>query len=598
MNSQYIKANYIPNIYGKMKYYIPNENKAYEYLQYLQKIPTIGVPLYYNEQNNFYNLAECEKSTRYYPNERNNIDAYSNSFTKFSNTNKCDNSINSNYSNNNISNSVSNYSIGNNSLINSSTPLVNDISNFKQVVSKSNTKNTSCDNSLNIQKEEISNNSIINNELSISKNYDKSSNPSGNTYNNLNNNITLFEFPQSSCNYVPEKNLKYLEENKFPWDININSIHEESKNNNICEKNYLNSNIKVKINTEQIESNLINNNPNNCINFNNDNIIESSSYKTIKNPQKIITNDTNSNKNINQNSFSSFIYDNSKKKLFNYNKSNNKVIRNFFEPSSNTPLLSSPALNIYNNNLDKSSLQKNNIVTDFKNNQEIKDNSCDNKNELNNPPANLPNNNFNQINNNLLFNRQSSLIKTKSNLISNNIKEIKPSDKYSQYMLEQINKIRINPRNYISKLKKAEECLKQDKKGNVYYPGKIKVVLYRGKQTFEEVISSLEKMKPMKPLIYKKELSIKISDNKFDFSNGAYLKRKINELINRGVKLKTFWKDNINDPEFNLLLMIINSNPLKKTVNIRDVLNPELKYIGINSGMLDQYFVCYTVLSD
>ena len=105
-------------------------------------------------------------------------------------------------------------------------------------------------------------------------------------------------------------------------------------------------------------------------------------------------------------------------------------------------------------------------------------------------------------------------------------------------------------------------------------------------------------MKPMKPLIYKKELSIKISDNKFDFSNGVYLKRKINELINRGVKVRSFWKDSVNAPEFNLLLMIINSNPLRKTVKIKDVLNPEFKYIGINSGMLDQYFVCYTVLSD
>ena len=165
-------------------------------------------------------------------------------------------------------------------------------------------------------------------------------------------------------------------------------------------------------------------------------------------------------------------------------------------------------------------------------------------------------------------------------------------------MLEQINKIRSNPRSYISKLKKAEDCLQQDKNGNVYYPGKLKVVLYRGKQTFEDIISSLDKMKSMKPLIYKKDLCIKISNNKLDFNNGTYLKRKVNELINSGVKIKTFWKDNINDPDFNLLLMIINDNPLRKVVKIKDVLNPELKYIGINSGMLDQYFVCYIVLSD
>ena len=618
MHSQYIKANYIPNIYGKMKYYIPNENKAYEYLQYLQKIPTISVPVYYNEQNNFYDLVECEKPIEHYSNEHSKIDTSSNSFAKYSDINKCDNSVDSNYANKepsnyrqnnlniNISNSVSNYSMKNNSVINSSTPLVNNISNFKQVVCEPNIDNNSCDNSLNKPKENIYNNSILPNEISISKNYDKSSNPSGNIYNDSNNNITLFEFPQSSYNYASEKNLQYLEERKFPWDININSIHEENKNNNnFCEMNYLNNNAKDEINTKQYESHLIKNNPNICINNDSKKIDESSDNITIKNPQQIKASDINSNKTINQNSFSSFIYDNSKEKLLNYNQSNNKVIRNFFEPSSNTPLLSSPALNIPYNNLNESSSQKNEIVTDFKdlsieekNIQEIKDNLKDDKNELNNPSINLPNNNFNQINNNLLFNQQSSLIKTKSNLISNNIKEHKPSDKYSQYMLEQINKIRTNPRSYISKLKKAEECLKQDKNGNVYYPGKIKVVLYRGKQTFEEVISSLEKMKPMKPLIYKTELCLKISDNKFDFTNGGYLKRKINELINRGVKVRAFWKDSVNAPEFNLLLMIINSNPLRKTVKIKDVLNPEFKYIGINSGMLDQYFVCYTVLSD
>ena len=49
----------------------------------------------------------------------------------------------------------------NNSVINSSTPLVNSISNFKQVVCEPNIDNNSCDNSLNKPKEKISNNSIL-----------------------------------------------------------------------------------------------------------------------------------------------------------------------------------------------------------------------------------------------------------------------------------------------------------------------------------------------------------------------------------------------------------------------------------------------------
>ena len=226
-----------------------------------------------------------------------------------------------------------------------------------------------------------------------------------------------------------------------------------------------------------------------------------------------------------------------------------------------------------------------------------------NKNKMSNPfiknnNTNMNLSNMNKKNNNLLLNQKNTLINTKSNLITKSIKEPRPSDDFSQYMFTQINKIRNNPRSFIDIFKKAKERIKTDKRGNLYYSGKIKVALYKGIEAFDEAITSLEKMKPMKSLIYKNELRIKISENKNDFKTGDYLRKKINGLIKSGVKIRAFWRDIINDPEINFLLMIVDDNPIRRGGKRKDILNPEMKYIGINSGMIEQYFVCYTVLSD
>ena len=165
-------------------------------------------------------------------------------------------------------------------------------------------------------------------------------------------------------------------------------------------------------------------------------------------------------------------------------------------------------------------------------------------------------------------------------------------------MLEQINEIRKSPQKFTEKLIKGKELIKFDKRGNLYYSGKIKVALYKGQAAFDDAILSLEKMKPMKPLIYRKELNIDISKDKKDFKSGEYLRKKINDLVKNGIKVSAFWRDIINDVDVNVLLMIVDDNPIKIGAKRKDILNPEMKYIGINSGKVGDYFVCYTVLSD
>ena len=64
------------------------------------------------------------------------------------------------------------------------------------------------------------------------------------------------------------------------------------------------------------------------------------------------------------------------------------------------------------------------------------------------------------------------------------------------------------------------------------------------------------------------------------------------------MKVRAFWRDIIKDAEINFLLMIVDDNPIRRGAKRNDVLNPEMKYIGINSGIVGENFVCYTVLSD
>lgn len=182
----------------------------------------------------------------------------------------------------------------------------------------------------------------------------------------------------------------------------------------------------------------------------------------------------------------------------------------------------------------------------------------------------------------------------------NNIKKLglKYDEYFTKYMFEQINNIRTNPKSFIKKIEKEKINISKDKRGNSIYKGKLKVALTKGKEAFNEAISSLKKIKPMKPLIFNKKLCVEISKNENEFKSGDYLRKKIIELINNGVKIKAFWRDIIKDPEINFLLMIIDDNPIKPGEKRKDILNNKMKYIGINAAYLGNDFVCYLVLCD
>jgi hypothetical protein len=173
-----------------------------------------------------------------------------------------------------------------------------------------------------------------------------------------------------------------------------------------------------------------------------------------------------------------------------------------------------------------------------------------------------------------------------------------PSDYFSQYMFEHINQIRNNPKKFIKIIKESISNIGYNKKGNLIYIGDLKVALYKGKIAFEEAIDSLSRTKPMNSLIFKSELCVDIPQKEKYFKSGDYLRKEIKEKVKNGIIIRAFWRDIINDPKINFLLMIVDDNPIRRGDKRKDILDPKMKYIGINSGTMGKSFVCYTVLSN
>ena len=611
MTSQYNNVIYIPTDINQMNYYNPYQTNPYHYIKYVPTNlpiaqPVMNLPVIYNNQNNnFSDFVDCEVTIDDSQNFKNVPTSYGNSGLGNSNSRMSNNPINYMRSkspkvlrNNNLGlnksgilyyqsnsqkanqNSVLNYSLESYEPIKSNTPLLNNVSNFKPVQYTNNNVNQFVANTP-VKKRSFA----FPNTLSASTVHKKYSQVSRNKIN-LKKNITAFQPQRTFNNYSPTQNYQSLPVNIIPIDLNNRTI--TNTNNNMVLNN------AIQMNQKKNQSKLLNNNP----------YIRLSTGSSKKK-----RNSDSSNKDLFQNSLSPIMIDNSKEKFLNSNSSiNNQSLSKVFKECSNTVLLSnSPSNSNFNaNNIIRTSSTNKLDISDFNDPKVLAGKNPSLASDLNNNSQSIRksittmNNKMNNpfIKNSNTLKHQNTLINTKSNLITKSLKEQKPSEDFSQYMFDQINKIRNNPRSFIETFKKAKDRIKKDKKGNLYYSGKIKVALYKGNEAFDETISALEKMKPMKSLLYKKNLSIKISENKNDFKTGDYLRKKINELIKSGVKIRAFWRDIIHDPEVNFLLMIVDDNPIRRGGKRKDILNPEMKYIGINAGMIDQYFVCYTVLSD
>ena len=71
---------------------------------------------------------------------------------------------------------------------------------------------------------------------------------------------------------------------------------------------------------------------------------------------------------------------------------------------------------------------------------------------------------------------------------------------------------------------------------------------------------------------------------------------KVENMVNKGIIVRSFWRDIIRDPDLSLLLMIVDDTGEKSGMRRKDLLDSNMKYIGINSIEINGSFACYITL--
>ena len=217
------------------------------------------------------------------------------------------------------------------------------------------------------------------------------------------------------------------------------------------------------------------------------------------------------------------------------------------------------------------------------------------------------NNEENTYNNNNDINDQSEyLLKTinvnsqiqNKERIHNFQNDLLPSDDFSKYIFEQINELRKNPKAFVPLFESKKANIILDKKKRLIYKSKVRVALYKGVAMFDETIKCLEECEPMNELIFNPQMCIPLPENEEEIKSKNYMKDKVNEIIGKGISIKSFWKDYIKDPESSFVLMVVDDSDKKPGNKRKDLLNPNYKFIGISSKMINKSFVCYITLSD
>ena len=207
----------------------------------------------------------------------------------------------------------------------------------------------------------------------------------------------------------------------------------------------------------------------------------------------------------------------------------------------------------------------------------------------------IPENKKMIFNENFYYNCCKSLSKPNNN-DNYGIEEI-PKDEFSKYIFEKINQIRENPSSFVNIIEKAKKNISIDeKKGILIYKTTVKIALFRGEPSFDETIELLKNLSPMEKLIYRSELAIPPPNNLSDLVNKQYMNEKINEIVESGIFVKSFWRDIIKDPETCFILMIVDDTGLNGGLKRNDILDPDTKYIGISSKLIGKNFASYVTL--
>ena len=340
-----------------------------------------------------------------------------------------------------------------------------------------------------------------------------------------------------------------------------------------------------------------------------------------KENNKINENNDNDNKNI-----TNELDDNAKEEKI---KSNELLQSNKINPENPEIKLEKKELNNESLSSPRTEKLSNNIKINNRNNQnkeETKDetnkkiiiseqlkqanNNTSIKSELKNPEK-IDLFQINQKPNNMNNNSNNIHTKEKNDISINSIISSFYKNDYNTRMVDLINKLRTNPKEYakviLSNIQYIQKRVKitadditgqNEEKEEIFFKKKIKVELYRGEIAFFETAEFLQKLKPLKELIVKEEIKMNLlPETEEQIRNDKLLIKNQLDEIKKRFNISAFFKDNLRNPEIGLMLMIIGDNKNSQNKKRNALLNPNYKYIAINSKFIGDKFVSYFTFS-
>ena len=345
------------------------------------------------------------------------------------------------------------------------------------------------------------------------------------------------------CRFNNENNLEY--EFKYPNSLNIYS------NENIYENKEINKSIHKEKDKEKEKENILSSAP----------LIKPNKNEVINNLKSQLKNEEN--------------IDNMNKERVNKNdNTNNNIIKNEIIKIENKP----------------------NIP------QIIKENKSNNKN----------NENILKSTNKQSENEKDNIKeKNKINVSINSVVSSSNKGDYNSRIIDLINKLRTDPKSFaeiiLSNMQYINKKIKivsdnttghVEEKIQIFFQKKVKVELYRGEEAFIETANFLHNLKPLNQLIYKDDIKINIlPENEEEIKNDKFLLKDQIIEIRKKSNINAFFKDNVKNPEIGLMLMIIGDYKTSQNKKRNTILNPDYKYIAVNSKFIGQKFVSYFTFS-
>ncbi len=172
----------------------------------------------------------------------------------------------------------------------------------------------------------------------------------------------------------------------------------------------------------------------------------------------------------------------------------------------------------------------------------------------------------------------------------------KPGDEFSEYIFDNINKIRENPQSFIEEIEQSKKNIILDKRGLYIYKSTVKVALNKGVQAFDEAINFLKNLRPMNKLLFSKELIIDPPNTEEEIQDKKFMNEQINNKVQNGIPIKSFWRDIVKDYKTCLLLMIVDDSGINSGKKRNDILDPSMQCIGIISKKIGKNFASYFAL--